>query len=131
METFLIACLLLVLLVRWIYLRDRLETIEARIDSLAMLVARPEAAPGRVARPVAAPPPPPHLHRLIQFPSLSPRSVRLRFPRLAAPPTPAEPAEPASSYFGTAACSAHAAGSSPHRDRGPARSGRHCSAEAG
>ena len=59
MESFLIACLILVLVVRWIYLRDRLQAIEARIDSLAMLVARPEATPRSAPRPVMAPPPAP------------------------------------------------------------------------
>ena len=38
METLLLVCLIVLLLVRWAYLRDRLEYIEQRIDVLTALV---------------------------------------------------------------------------------------------
>ena len=64
MESFLIAGLMVGLLIRWIYLRDRLAGIDARIDTLAAAFYR-TAAPQPVPQPVPqpypypAPPPPP------------------------------------------------------------------------
>src|ERR1035441_7298205 len=56
MEAFLLACLLVVLVVRWIYLRNRLDELENRLFGLESSVA---AADRRAfAAPVAAPPTP-------------------------------------------------------------------------
>jgi uncharacterized membrane protein len=63
METLLLVCLIVLLLVRWAYLRDRLEYIEQRIDVLTALVsaAPPVATPPKPepVRPVVVPPPEP------------------------------------------------------------------------
>lgn len=66
MELFLFTCMLVVLVIRWFQMRERLATIEARLDALTNWVhrapvARPEPPPVPVAAPapVSAPPPPP------------------------------------------------------------------------
>ena len=67
MELFLVVCLIAILIIRWVYLRDRLDEIESRVQTLAMAVAAmptAPAAPARVPTPAAAPeprvaPPPP------------------------------------------------------------------------
>ena len=56
MEAFLFVCLLIVLVVRWFQMRDRLAIIEARLDSLTEAVFPP---PAPVFAPAPPPPPPP------------------------------------------------------------------------
>jgi uncharacterized membrane protein len=52
METLLVVCLLAVALIRWLYLRERLAEIEARLDTLARRVGQSERpVPGVVERP--------------------------------------------------------------------------------
>ena len=66
MEAFLFAILLVVLVVRWIYLRDRIDALEGRILVLERasinLAPSPRLAPMPPAppqpRPAATPPPP-------------------------------------------------------------------------
>jgi uncharacterized membrane protein len=64
METLFLICLMVVLLVRWIYLRQRLAGIEARLDALAAMaypapvVERTEAVAAPPPPPVSPPPPP-------------------------------------------------------------------------
>jgi uncharacterized membrane protein len=63
MDTFLLACILIVLLVRWIVLHNRFHDIEERIAELQRQIARPPVVPWEQpivpAEPVVAPPPPP------------------------------------------------------------------------
>ena len=62
METLLLLCLMVALVIRWIYLRDRLNEMDRRINALASAVyAQPKAVRETVSRqapaePVAAPP---------------------------------------------------------------------------
>ena len=58
MELYLFTCLLVVLIIRWLQMRDRLATIEARLDALSEAVYR-MPVPAPVAAPAPAPPPPP------------------------------------------------------------------------
>jgi hypothetical protein len=61
MELFLFTCLLVVLVIRWLQMRDRLSTIEARLDALSEAVYRmpvPAPAPAPVAARAPASPPP-------------------------------------------------------------------------
>jgi uncharacterized membrane protein len=64
MESFLFASLLIVLVIRWIYLRGRLAAIDERIDALASAIHRsavetPRPAPQPQPQLAPAPPPPP------------------------------------------------------------------------
>ncbi|MDR3700691.1 MAG: DUF2339 domain-containing protein [Candidatus Sulfopaludibacter sp.] len=63
MDTFLLACILIVLLVRWIVLHNRFHDIEERIAELQRQIARPPAVPWAqpivLAEPVVPPPPAP------------------------------------------------------------------------
>jgi len=54
MESFLIVCLLVVLVIRWVYLRNRLYEIESRIGILERLPVPPAAQPALPPQP--APP---------------------------------------------------------------------------
>jgi uncharacterized membrane protein len=78
MESFLFAGLLIVLVIRWIYLRERLAAIDARIDTLATAVYRTAVPPPQaVPQPYPYPTPPPRV------PVVRP-----------SPPPPPEPAPP-------------------------------------
>jgi uncharacterized membrane protein len=60
MELFLFTCMLVVLVIRWFQMRERLATIEARLDALTNFVHHPPVArPAPPPAPAAAPPPPP------------------------------------------------------------------------
>jgi uncharacterized membrane protein len=61
MESFLIVCLLVVLVIRWVYLRNRLYEIESRIGTLERLSVPPAAQPSLPPQPALPPqftPPP-------------------------------------------------------------------------
>lgn len=59
MEVFLLVCLIAIALVRWVYLRERLDEIESRIQKLASAIAAaPGVTPSRM-EPVPAPTPTP------------------------------------------------------------------------
>src|SRR5450755_167594 len=88
MESFLIAGLLVVLVIRWIYLRDRLAAIDARIDTLAASLYRtaaPQPLPPPVRGQQAAPQPQPY-----PYPTPPPPPVPVVRPS-APPPEPAPP----------------------------------------
>jgi uncharacterized membrane protein len=60
MESFVISCLVVVLVVRWFWLRAKLEMIKARLDALSSAVYRaPVMEPVAPPPPRPAPPPPP------------------------------------------------------------------------
>ena len=55
MESFLIVCLLVVLVIRWVYLRNRLYEIESRIGTLERLSVPPAAQPSLPPQPALPP----------------------------------------------------------------------------
>src|SRR5215831_1761047 len=59
METLLLVCLLITLFVRWIYLRNRLASIESRLDALMFLMAPPAPMPRPVEQTIVVPSSPP------------------------------------------------------------------------
>src|SRR3954451_4193744 len=86
MEGFLFAVMLVVLIVRWVYLRDRMDTLERRLYALERAAVdwplgwQPQAAPPprpTPPAPPAAPPPPP--------PVVAPEPIVVRTPP---PPMP-------------------------------------------
>jgi uncharacterized membrane protein len=86
MEGILFAGLLVVLVVLWIYLRNRLTAIDARIDALAATLHRtaaPQPQPQPQPQPYPYPTPPP--------PVIRPWAP----PAFTAPPAPADPPIPA------------------------------------
>src|SRR5450432_687400 len=95
MESFLFAGLLVVLVIRWIYLRDRLAAIDARIDTLAASLYRtaaPQPLPPPVRGQQAAPQPQPYPYPAPPAPEPAPPvRVAAPSPRVAAlrPPAPA------------------------------------------
>ena len=99
MDTFLLACILIVLLVRWVVLHNRFHEIEERIAELQRQIARPPVPwtqPIVRPEPVVAPPPP-----VTPPPSPRPEPVivhtappRVDLPPLSAPiPRPAVPTD--------------------------------------
>jgi uncharacterized membrane protein len=81
MESFLIFCLIVVLLVRWLYLRSRFEAIESRLATLSALLAGQDMALTRLDRlfprdevkpPPAARPAAPIAEQPIEEPRLAP-----------------------------------------------------------
>jgi len=108
METLLVLCLLAVLLIRWIYLRDRLAEIDDRIDTLARLVghspqpaaAIPDLPKPEPPRPVPAPQPPHPTPVPAAAPPAPPQNPNPQPPApnpLFTPPTPT-PAFPAPNW---------------------------------
>jgi uncharacterized membrane protein len=115
--------MLVVLIIRWFQMRERLATIEARLDALTNFVhrpqtARPEPTPPRpepmpappplpVVAPVATPPlettppasapePQPVAEVVVERPAARPAPIPWTdVPRASAPPPPSRPAEPA------------------------------------
>ena len=55
MESFIIVCLLVVLVIRWVYLRNRLYEIESRIGTLERLSVPPAAQPSLPPQPALPP----------------------------------------------------------------------------
>ena len=97
MEAFLFAILLVVLVIRWIYLRDRIDALEGRIIVLerASVIRAPAAPfiappaprtePPPAPQPRPAPPPPPAATAPAPAPPL-PEFLRPRVQPVAAPP---------------------------------------------
>lgn len=104
MEAFLFACLLVGLALRWIYLRDRLDTLETRIGVLerasiqyppaAPFMPRPVPAPVPVAPP---PPPAPETRTAPPLPSVEPLAPEPSLPPVEPPPLREEPSGAAAS----------------------------------
>ena len=85
MEAFILIVILIVLLVRWLYLRNRLDELEARITAVAAAVA---------AQPVMAPPPPMPERPAPEPARPEPEPVPAPPPVAAPPPPPPPPPEP-------------------------------------
>ncbi len=93
MEAFLLVCILIVLLVRWIVLHNRLEQIDSRIDELYRLVQRPPMATPAILSPM---PPPPAREEPVAAPAPPPPVVAppVLEPTVVAPPPAAPPPAP-------------------------------------
>ena len=89
MESFLFASLLIVLVIRWIYLRDRLAAIDERIDALSSAIYRaPVEAPAATPRPQPQPPAPPSPPPPPPRPAPPPPPPPIVQPQPALPPLP-------------------------------------------
>lgn len=90
MESFLFVCILVVLVIRWIYLRNRLDALENRLFLLERAAERAPVLPvvlPPTPRPSPAPPPPPIVERPVPMPP--PPSPPAPVPPPAAAPAPA------------------------------------------
>jgi hypothetical protein len=110
MEGFLIFCLIVVLLVRWVYLRNRFATLESRLETLSARLAGQDLALTRLDRMFPreeVKPPPARPVTPVAEPPAEPRSAE---PRPAPPPAPPpfveRPSAPPAPLFASAAAPA-------------------------
>ena len=91
MESFILLCILVVLVIRWIYLRNRMDALETRLFGLESLVAainRRTFVAAPVAAPAAAPEPVAPTALRPVAPAPAPVPAAPREPEAAPPPPP-------------------------------------------